>query len=182
MIGNLTEVERLDKVRNYYAKKHVKTGIKKFSYKCRRQVADKRLRIKGRFVTKEQAFEILGLTQNELLDNAMIQNLLTSYESDPIQMNSMIESQKNGGQLIKVRNFQALIDKNYSHSNTAPAEEKDEEAVETSSDLKTPEMLKQMIQLNMRITNKTSQLPSGYFGLNKPNDSQFGAFPQTLAG
>lgn len=182
MIGNLTEVERLDKVRNYYAKKHVKSGIKKFSYKCRRQVADKRLRIKGRFVTKEQAFEILGLTQNELLDNAMIQNLLTSYEVDPIQMNSMIESQKNGGQLIKVRNFQALIDKNYSHSNTAPAEEKDEEAVETSSDLKTPEMLKQMIQLNMRITNKNSQLPSGYFGLNKPNDSQFGAFQQTLAG
>jgi hypothetical protein len=49
MIGSLTEAERLDKVRNYYAKKHVKSGVKKF----RRQVADKRLRIKGRFVTKE---------------------------------------------------------------------------------------------------------------------------------
>jgi len=109
-------------------------------------VADKRLRIKGRFVTKEQAFEILGLTQNELLDNEMIQQLLTQYAEDPMQMNSLIESQKNGGQLIKVRNFQALIDKNYSHNN-AQAEE-----VPTVDE--SPEMLKHMIQLNLRITNK----------------------------
>jgi len=51
-----------------------------------------------------------------LLDNEMIQTLLTQYAEDPMQMNSLIESQKNGGQLIKVRNFQALIDKNYSHN------------------------------------------------------------------
>lgn len=69
MIGVLTEAERREKVRNYLTKKRCKQGMKKFSYKCRKQVADKRLRIKGRFVTKEQAFEILGLTQNELLDN-----------------------------------------------------------------------------------------------------------------
>lgn len=62
MIGPLTEMERRDKVRNYFVKKRGKHGLKKFSYKCRKQVADKRLRIKGRFVTKEQAFEILGLT------------------------------------------------------------------------------------------------------------------------
>ena len=105
MVGTLHENERRDKVRNYLAKKHSKQSGKKFSYKCRKQVADKRLRIKGRFVTKEQAFEILGLTQNELLDNEMIQQLLTQHADDPMQMNSLIESQKNGGQLIKVRNF-----------------------------------------------------------------------------
>ena len=62
MIGPISELERREKVRNYFAKKRGKQGLKKFSYKCRKQVADKRLRIKGRFVTKEQAFEILGLT------------------------------------------------------------------------------------------------------------------------
>lgn len=72
MIGPLTETERLEKVRRFLEKKRIKSNPKKFTYKCRKQVADKRLRIKGRFVTKEQAFEILGLTQNELLDNEMI--------------------------------------------------------------------------------------------------------------
>lgn len=83
----------------------MKSTMKKFTYKCRKQVAEKRLRIKGRFVTKDQAFEILGLTQNELLDNQMIQELLTKHSEDPLQMNSLVESSKNGGQMIKVRNF-----------------------------------------------------------------------------
>lgn len=39
---------------------------KKVSYDCRKKVADGRLRIKGKFVTREQACEQLGL---ESLDN-----------------------------------------------------------------------------------------------------------------
>ena len=62
MIGPLTEKQRLVKILHYWDKKRVKSQMKKFTYKCRQQVAEKRLRIKGRFVTKEQAFEILGLT------------------------------------------------------------------------------------------------------------------------
>jgi hypothetical protein len=69
MVGPLTEEERLKRVQRYLQKKHRKTDMKKYSYVCRKQVAEKRLRIKGRFVTKEQAFQILGLSQEELLDN-----------------------------------------------------------------------------------------------------------------
>ena len=62
MIGPISEGERRRRVHRYLRKKYNKAFMKKFSYKCRKQVAEKRLRIKGRFVTKEQAFQILGLT------------------------------------------------------------------------------------------------------------------------
>ncbi len=62
MIGPITSDERLSRVRRYLEKKTRKNDAKKFCYDCRKIVAEKRLRIKGRFVTKEQAFEILGLT------------------------------------------------------------------------------------------------------------------------
>ena len=71
-IGPISESERRRRVLNYLKKKYNKIFMKKFCYSCRKQVAEKRLRIKGRFVTKEQAFEILGLTQDQLLDNAKI--------------------------------------------------------------------------------------------------------------
>lgn len=69
VIGTLPMNDRLHRVQRFFNKKRQIHDPKKFSYKCRRQVADKRLRIKGRFVTKEQAFQILGLSQEELLDN-----------------------------------------------------------------------------------------------------------------
>ena len=63
-IGPIPESERHRRVLKYLQKKYNKIFMKKFTYSCRKQVAEKRLRIKGRFVTKEQAFEILGLTQD----------------------------------------------------------------------------------------------------------------------
>lgn len=62
MIGSLTLGDRLQKVMRYLYKKKTKANMKKYCYKCRKQVAEKRLRIKGRFVTKQQALDILGLT------------------------------------------------------------------------------------------------------------------------
>ena len=62
MIGPLASIERLMRVQRYMFKKHKIILKTKYSYQCRKSVADKRLRIKGRFVTQEQAFEILGLS------------------------------------------------------------------------------------------------------------------------
>lgn len=93
--------------------------MKKFCYKCRKQVAEKRLRIKGRFVTKQQAFDILGLTSADLKGNQIIQKLLesngTQEHQQKLQLNSLVESE-NGKKQIKIRNFQALIDDNYNHN------------------------------------------------------------------
>lgn len=91
-IGPITEEERLNKVRKYLKKKHNKAFSKKYCYTCRKQVAEKRLRIKGRFVTREQAFEILGMTQEKLLDNTKIQEMLTKHAKQPLQVNSLVEN------------------------------------------------------------------------------------------
>ena len=53
MIGPLTAEERMSRVNRYLEKKLRKDQSKKFCYDCRKQVAEKRLRIKGRFVTKD---------------------------------------------------------------------------------------------------------------------------------
>ena len=90
MIGPIPKSERRRRVIHYLTKKYNKAFMKKFCYKCRKQVAEKRLRIKGRFVTKDQAFEILGMTQDQLLDNEKIQSLLTQHAEGPIQLNSLI--------------------------------------------------------------------------------------------
>ena len=51
-------------------------------YNLRKQVANKRLRIGGRFVTKEQAFEILGIGKKDLLENNAIQELLSNKNDE----------------------------------------------------------------------------------------------------
>jgi len=58
-IGALTVEERKAKIDKYLEKRKKRTWNKKISYDCRKRVADSRLRVKGRFITKNQAFEIL---------------------------------------------------------------------------------------------------------------------------
>jgi hypothetical protein len=67
MIGPLTERERLQKVLRYFNKK--RNMRERHIYSRRAQVAEKRLRIKGRFVTRPQAFEILGLANDTIIEN-----------------------------------------------------------------------------------------------------------------
>ena len=66
------------KILNFWKKKHTRKN-KRHVYKLRKQVAERRLRIGGRFVTKPQALEILGMNYQDLLCNEMIQELLTKH-------------------------------------------------------------------------------------------------------
>ena len=54
-VGTLFTSERGKKILRYLEKKRKRTWHKKISYSCRKKVADQRVRIKGRFVTKAQA-------------------------------------------------------------------------------------------------------------------------------
>jgi len=64
MVGPITEADRLARIQRYLAKKRAKNLRHKYS--CRANVATKRLRVRGRFVTKEQAFCMLGINENDL--------------------------------------------------------------------------------------------------------------------
>ncbi len=54
-IGRLTFEERQRKIDRYRTKRNTRVWTKKISYTCRKRVADQRLRIKGRFVSKTDA-------------------------------------------------------------------------------------------------------------------------------
>jgi hypothetical protein len=54
-IGTLTVEERREKVQKFLEKRKRRVFKKRISYQCRKRVADSRVRVKGRFVTKEQA-------------------------------------------------------------------------------------------------------------------------------
>lgn len=65
-VGKLTIEERQRKIERYRAKKNLRVWEKRINYNCRKQVADKRLRVKGRFVSKEEA---LAFSQHSKNDN-----------------------------------------------------------------------------------------------------------------
>lgn len=66
-------------------------------------------------MTKLQAFEILGMDQQDLLSNNRIQELLIKHSDSKKKVNTFIQDDKKGGKIVKVQNFQALIDNSYNH-------------------------------------------------------------------
>ena len=55
---------------------------KKVSYDCRKKVADSRLRIKGKFVTREQVCEQLGISDIDVYTGDEIKELLEKRKED----------------------------------------------------------------------------------------------------
>ena len=122
----IMKTTRRSQLRRYLKKKYTKVRpITKFS-RMRKQVANKRLRVEGRFVTKHQALLLLGLTQEDLLGNETIQDLLNVWSSGHRSFNSVIQNDKKGGRIVKVRNFQALIDDSYSNQCSSALDHKSE--------------------------------------------------------
>jgi len=80
-IGTLTLSERRAKIEKYLEKRKKRTWSRRINYDCRKRVADSRLRIKGRFVTRDQAFVLLTEANipfdPETITNDDIKSLLT---------------------------------------------------------------------------------------------------------
>eukprot|EP00744_Colponema_vietnamica_P001892 GILI01003069.1.p1 GENE.GILI01003069.1~~GILI01003069.1.p1 ORF type:complete len:298 (+),score=67.84 GILI01003069.1:110-1003(+) len=64
-VGAYSPESRRRRVLRFWEKKKRRIWDKKISYDCRKRVADARLRIKGRFVTKEQAAVILNAVTDQ---------------------------------------------------------------------------------------------------------------------
>jgi hypothetical protein len=65
--------KRLAQVRRFKIKKQGgKSSKDKFFYQSRKYIAVRRLRIQGRFINREKAFEILGLKKGQIIDLADI--------------------------------------------------------------------------------------------------------------
>lgn len=75
-VGSLTFEQRRKKLVKYMEKKRRRVWRKKVNYDCRKKVADGRLRIKGKFVTYEQAREQLGMSSLEGYNADEIRNMI----------------------------------------------------------------------------------------------------------
>lgn len=62
-LGGLTRAQRKEKIARYLEKRRRRSFAKKVAYDCRKKVADQRIRVKGRFVTRKQALELLSLPE-----------------------------------------------------------------------------------------------------------------------
>ena len=58
----------------------------------RKTVADKRLRVKGRFVTNDQALKLLGLTHEELQASQELQQFFNDQASVQFQLDSIFQA------------------------------------------------------------------------------------------
>jgi len=135
-IGLLTIEERQQKLLKYKEKKKRRKWGKKISYDCRKEMAEKRLRIKGRFVTKEQAIKILGSHADEISKNEILQNLIINKEKC-----SLIPSDKS----LKIHNAGMLFTAEkpiFQVKNNEQIETKD---TDSGQNLKSPEISKENI-------------------------------------
>lgn len=64
-IGTLSQEERRSKVQKFLEKRKRRNFKKKISYMCRKKVADQRIRVKGRFVSKVQASAIMEVKKED---------------------------------------------------------------------------------------------------------------------
>ena len=84
-------------------KKYSRSQSKKYFYQGHSTSSTSRLRIAGKFVTRVQAYAILGLNQEESLENEKIQQMLNRHNKY-----QRVKEKQNVLANQKVRNFKEL--------------------------------------------------------------------------
>jgi len=103
-IGTLTPEERQQKIERYREKRKRRVWEKKIAYDCRKRVADNRLRIKGRFITKDEAARLLR--SKEVSDPEMIKALKRKTGQDVDEKSEEASTDKDMAENGTNENFQ----------------------------------------------------------------------------
>jgi len=113
-IGTLTVAERKIKIEKYLEKRKKRSWSRRINYDCRKRVADSRLRIKGRFVTRDQAFVLLteaGISFNpDTITNDDIKALLSEKFGGVSSKKKGLDDEKNTMVHLKRPNDRDLED------------------------------------------------------------------------
>ena len=104
--------KRLAKILKYVSKKsrrYMNSAQQKLDcfHQQRHEVAEKRLRVRGRFVNKKQALSMLGLKTEDLLRNDELMRLCDDLPSSLSRLDSIYQSKD--GQQTKIANLQKLL-------------------------------------------------------------------------
>lgn len=71
---------RRQKVENYLSKKKSRNYNRKITYQCRKEVADKRIRLKGRFINYQQAVMELKLDPTQKYEISYLKELIRKLD------------------------------------------------------------------------------------------------------
>lgn len=83
-IGRILPEERKKKIEKYKQKREKRVWKKRISYTCRKKVADKRLRIKGRFISKAEALNLKEKTQEIIKEETAKEKNEAVINNNPI--------------------------------------------------------------------------------------------------
>jgi len=94
MVGPITVKERIGRIQKFWKKRRFRTRliISHEVYHCRSVFATIRFRIKGRFLTNDQAAAVLGLTENQVKIHGRetVQHMLSTLQIDNQTVNEII--------------------------------------------------------------------------------------------
>ena len=101
---------------HYLQKKYSRSLCKKYIYGGHSTSAASRLRISGKFITREQAFQILGITSQTQVDNQTIQQMLNKHNQDKRQQITKMQNNQLGHRAVTLK-FHAQLE---SDSDSSP--------------------------------------------------------------
>ena len=169
---DLVEVESIFNEEKKVQKTKVNTKIC-FS-ELRKEASDKRIRIKGRFVTRSQAFVYLGITPYEIASNKEMQDIFMKYSGYSILTKAQNE--------VKIRNLQTLLQRSFKDNKLPEVDPLNKIEIRILNENKTQKQIEISIHriINIRFPNLENQSLNSNKNIQSNNKFSPSKFPEEL--